>query len=260
MMTLNEFQHAFARALMAAPGAEPPMPLATLTSQPGFAVYRNTVMKSDIDALQANYPAVARITGEEWFRAAAARYVREAPPDNPALVAYGASFSAFLARFEPAREMPYLPGVARMDRMWTEAHIARDDATLQPAILASMAPATLATAVVYPHSAARWSWFNHAPVYSIWSHNRDNNHAASEPWEPEWKAEGALLTRSRSVVKWLALDAATHTFLDHCAMGGTVATGVAAVHNIAPDANLQQIMATLLGAGAFSRVSATCAR
>ena len=43
-------------------------------------------MKGCIDALQANYPAVTRLVGEEWFRAAAAVYVRQAPPTNPMLL------------------------------------------------------------------------------------------------------------------------------------------------------------------------------
>ncbi|MEW6690119.1 MAG: DNA-binding domain-containing protein, partial [Pseudomonadota bacterium] len=86
-MRLAAFQDAFAAALAA---DEPRSALPQLGAQPGFAVYRNTVMKGCIDALQANYPAVERLVGEEWFRAAAAVYARAEPPAHASLLDYGA--------------------------------------------------------------------------------------------------------------------------------------------------------------------------
>jgi Putative DNA-binding domain len=62
--TLADFQDDFVHALLATPDNMQPN-LSTLTRQPGFAVYRNTVMKGCIDALQANFPTVLRLVGEE---------------------------------------------------------------------------------------------------------------------------------------------------------------------------------------------------
>jgi hypothetical protein len=262
MDSLGRFQNAFAQALMAphsCNGSESGT-IGTLAAQPGFAVYRNTVMKGCIDTLQANYPAVVRLTGEEWFRAAAAIYVRETPPHDPTLLHYGASFAAFLARFEPAAELPYLPGVAQLDRLWTESHIARDEATLDAAAITTLAPEKLATAVLVPHAAARWAWFADAPIFSIWSHNRAGDVANNDSWEPEWKAEGALLTRAHDAVEWVALDAADCAFLDACATGGTLAQAANAALAAEDGADLQQLMRTLLRAGAFNRMSNTRSR
>ncbi|MEO7726906.1 MAG: DNA-binding domain-containing protein, partial [Burkholderiales bacterium] len=80
-VTLSRFQDAFEYALLA-PDAGPDVEVAALTAQPAFAVYRNTVMKGCIDALQANYPAVTRLVGDEWLRAAASVYVRQSPPTD----------------------------------------------------------------------------------------------------------------------------------------------------------------------------------
>ena len=251
MGALAAFQNTFAAALLA---PEPATVWSALARQPGFAVYRNTVMKGCIDALQANYPAVARIAGEEWFRAAAALYVRDALPSDPALVNYGASFPAFLASFEPARELPYLPGVARLDRYWTEVHIARDDVPLSPAALSNLASKQLAATVLYPHSAARWAWFDDMPIYSIWARNRADEPLADE-WTPDWHAEGALLTRTAATVQWCALDAPSHAFINTCANGATVAQAAAAALTANPATDLRQLMASLLGAGVFSRFS-----
>jgi hypothetical protein len=254
--TLARFQDAFARALLE-PGVEPAPGVAALAVQPAFAVYRNTVVKGCIDALRANYPVVARLVGEEWFRAAAAVYVREALPSDPALLNYGTSFADFLARFPPAADFPYLPGCARLDRLWTDAHISADEAALDPAALARLAPDVLAETALRPHSAARWAWFEEAPVYTIWSRNRAE-HAPDT--DIDWKPEGALLVRPRDAVGWIALDAAGCAFLDACAAGWTLAGAAQAALKAQDSANISRLLAALLGAGAIGSMSHTDVR
>lgn len=127
-MQLSTFQDGVAAALMpqgAHPADTAPW-LSALRSQPGFAVYRNTVHKACIDALQANYPTVCALVGEEWFRAAAGLFVQARPPTDGRLMAYGEGFAHFLQGFEAAAGLPYLPAVARLDRCWTESHLAAD--------------------------------------------------------------------------------------------------------------------------------------
>ena len=255
MNALASFQNRFAQALMAPHDAMAPGNIAALTAQPGFTVYRNTVMKGCIDALQANYPAVARLTGEEWFRAAAAIYVRESLPGDPTLLHYGSSFASFLTRFGPAAELPYLPGVARLDRLWTEAHIAHDEAPLDAAVIANLAAEKLTATVLHPHAAARWAWFEGAPIFSIWSRNRAGDVSENNCWEPAWKGEGALLTRAHGAVEWMESSAASCAFLDACAAGGTLAQAANAALAAKDGADLQQLMRTLLQAGAFTRMS-----
>jgi hypothetical protein len=257
---LTRFQDGFAQALIApepaaAPGLTPE--IAALARQPGFAVYRNTVVKGCIDALQANYPSVARLVGEEWFRAAAAIFARERLPAHASLLYYGEGFAEFLASFEPAAELPYLSGVARLDRFWTESHTAPDESALAPAALAGLAPEALATAVLQPHAAARWTWFAGQPVYSIWQRNRE---VSDEEREIEWHGEGALLARPRSVVQWARLDAAGCAFLDACAAGQPLADAADAALDRQEDADLAQLMKTLLEVGAFGRLSAGAGR
>jgi hypothetical protein len=144
-------------------------------------------MKGCIDALQANYPAVTRLVGEDWFRAAAAAYASTNPPRTPMLVEYGASFPDFLTSFAPAAELPYLPAVARLDRFWTECHVAPDE---PPPV--------------------RWAWFE-LPAYSIWSRTRAGD---TDLGDIEWRAEGALLTRPNDVVQWISLQRDEYSLLE----------------------------------------------
>ncbi|MGH6624656.1 MAG: HvfC/BufC family peptide modification chaperone, partial [Burkholderiaceae bacterium] len=166
-MPLRAFQDAFAYALMANDAASPVHGgLSELVEQPAFAVYRNTVLKGCIDALQANYPSVERLVGEEWFRAAAAVYARHSPPTTPVLLDYGDGFADFLHDFPPAQEFPYLPGVAQLDRAWTEAHVAADREPVAPTAIAALTTEQLGTARLRPHPAARWLHFNDMPIFS----------------------------------------------------------------------------------------------
>ncbi len=250
-------------------GADAAALVAGLAAQPGFAVYRNTVLKGAIDAIEANYPAVARLVGGEWMRAAAAVFVRAEPPVEPSLLRYGAGFPDWLSTFPPAADLPWLADVARLDRAWTEAHVAADEPPVEAAAVAALAPDELARAVLRPHASARWHVAADAPIHTLWQRNRRS--AAELPDEAvgadlDWRAEGALLTRPRDVVESIPLDAAGASFLDACAAGGTLADAAAAALAVGIGGNggsageraggvdLAQLMAALLAAGAFGEL------
>ncbi len=249
---LAQFQDAFAAALLATDAIAANPAVAALVSQPGFMVYRNTVMKGCIDALQANYPAVTRLVGEEWLRAAAAVFVRAHPPTQAALVHYGAGFADFLAGFEPAADMDWLPGVARLDRSWTEAHVARDAAPLDPARIAALPPEALAGLHLQPHPAARWAWFGEAPIYTLWQRNRSEDADNADSGDIPWQGAGALITRPQAVVQWTALDEAGCAFMATCAAGLSLAEAAGAALAVRPNADLAALMSQLLQAGAFA--------
>jgi hypothetical protein len=242
---LAGFQSAFAAALFTP--ADWQGPLAALTAQPAFAVYRNTVMKACVDALEANFPSVARLVGSDWFRAAAALYVAAQPPDDARMLQYGGSFADFLQTFEPARELPYLPDVARLDRCWTESHAAADAST-DAAFIGTLSPEALAATRLAPHPAARWNWFASQPIFSIWSRNRDESPDASEI---AWEGEGALLTRPRGAVIWRQASASDCAFLDACQGGALLPDAAAAALKAQPDVDLAGLLAGLLRAGAL---------
>ncbi len=249
---LAQFHDAFARALLAPEPAAVGDPMIDgLVEQPGFAVYRNTVLKGCIDALQANYPAVARLVGDEWFRATAAVFVRDSLPAHPTLLDYGAGFVDFLASFAPAAELSYLADVARLDRSWSEAHVAADANVLDPAAVAALGPDEMTRARLRPHPAARWFVSERTPVYSIWSRNRAG---AAEIGELEWHGEGALLTRPHGEVLHGPLDRAGIAFLDACLRGDSIVDAVLAALDVDQRADLSTLTRQLLQAGAFTRL------
>ena len=240
---LARFQLNFAQALFDSDSA------LALAAQPAFAVYRNTVMSGCVDALEANFPSVARLVGADWFRAAAAAYVRVQAPRDGRMLIYGEGFADFLAGFEPARDLPYLADVARLDRFWIEAHAAADADAVDSAWLACLPAEALGALRLAPHPAARWRWFADAPIYSIWQRNR----VADGPVdEIVWHGEGALLMRSVDAVGWQRLSRSGGAFLDACAQGRRLGEAAAAALDVQPDTDIADLLSRLLRAGALS--------
>lgn len=250
-MRLSTFQDGLSTALLPPTTShlEQAAPwLAALQAQPGFAVYRNTVRKACIDALQANYPTVCALVGEPWFRAAADRFVRDLPPHDGRLMAYGEGFAAFLHRFGPAAGLPYLPGVARLDRCWTESHLATDAPVPDAGWLARQAPEDLAGLCLAPHPAARWAWSEEHPASTLWQRQREG---APMDADLAWQGDGALLTRPEGAVQWMPLPRAGMAFMDACAAAQPLALAAASALQTDPGADLSALMAQLLQAGAL---------
>ncbi|MEZ5661123.1 MAG: DNA-binding domain-containing protein [Burkholderiaceae bacterium] len=99
-------------------------------------VYRNNVISSLIDALADTYPMVQQLVGEEFFRAMASVFIRQHPPRTRILAHYGDEFAAFVGGFEPARAVPYLSDMARLEFARLQASHAADAPPIADAALA----------------------------------------------------------------------------------------------------------------------------
>lgn len=253
--SLGQFQTAFAQALFSPLTPADPR-IRALTAQPAFAVYRNTVMKACVDALEANFPVVARLVGSDWFRAAAALYVAHDAPIDARLLHYGCGFADFLRNFEPAAALTYLPGAAQLDTFWRESHAAQDAPCADAAWVASQAPEYLARLVLKPHPAARWAWFDDQPIYSIWHSNRQQTQQPDVPWQ----GEGALLTRPDDRVNWQGIPQAGCVLLNACADGVPIAQASEQALHADPNVDMANLFALLLRAGAFSGPTASTRR
>lgn len=248
--SLKQFQDDFISALYDGDNVSPQFQ--AISAQPGFAVYRNTVIKGCIDTLAANFPTVQQLVGAPWFRSAALVYARATPPAKASLIEYGDDFPAFLAQFLPAAELPYLAGVAQLDRCWIAAHTAADDTCLDPAALHALAPQALAQTVLQPRASTHWQWFAEDPIYTIWSVNRAQQEM---PGQLNWVGEGALLTRRDDAVSWQLLDYPACVLLDACAAGLALEVAASRAAEAAPEHDIARTLASLLAAGAFAATS-----
>ena len=65
-----------------------------------FAVYRNNVVTSLVDALADGFPVVRQLVGDEFFTAMARVHVARHPPRSAVLSDWGDAFAAFIDDFE----------------------------------------------------------------------------------------------------------------------------------------------------------------
>ena len=125
---LHELQAKFAASLLDSQIRIPDAVVSHTSTVPvrRFNVYRNNVASSLIDVLQAYFPVVTRLVGEEFFRAMARVFIVQQPPRSPILSRYGGGFADFIADFEPTADVPYLADVARLEWLVLRAYHAVD--------------------------------------------------------------------------------------------------------------------------------------
>jgi hypothetical protein len=247
------FAAAFAPALLDPAQAAPAIVTGPRGKKAGkrYAVYRNNVTVSLIEALAAIYPAVQRITGPDFFRAMARFHVRGTPPNSPLLFDYGRDFPDFIAGYEYAQAMPWLADVARIERAWLDAYHARDAAPLSSARLSAIAPERLADMVFIPHPAMRILRSAYSAV-TIFAANRDSAPTvridASRP-------EDALITRPEFDVTVRRLPPGGAIFATRLAAGEPLGEAANAALIAQADFDLAANIAGLIEAGAFTSLA-----
>jgi hypothetical protein len=243
----HRYYDAFVQALFEGQSDHPTV--SALLAQPAFTVYRNTVFKGCVDALLANYPAVHRLVGSAWMESAALAFAQQHLPREASLIAYGEGFAGFLGTLEAAAELPYLPGVAALDRCWTESHLAADDPLLDVSALhAALAAGQDVTLV--PHAASRWHHDPLHPVYTIWNANRRDDGPCE--LDPDWQGEGGLLTRPQGDVQWQSLGLGGVRFLEACRDGCGIASAAEQALAHEPGLDIAQLLGQLVLAGTFT--------
>lgn len=213
-------------------------------------VYRNSVVKARLDALEALYPSVVRLVGRDWFRAAGAEFTAAAPPLNPVLDNFAEGFPDWLAVFPPARDLPYLAPFARIDRAWMRAHTAADAPVLSSGMVAAMPPARLFSSTVRLHPSTALFWFDWS-VPSIWLANQPD----AEPDSPmvwQERPEGLLIVRSGQGVVRRRLARSEWAFLAACRDGHDLGRAARDAFAADPAVNLSNLFAGLLSTSAFS--------
>lgn len=248
-------QRRFATALLDPDAPCPDGLIAWNHSDPArrFAVYRNNVIVSLIDALADAFPVVQQLVGEEFFRAMAGVFVRQAPPQSARLVEYGDGLPAFIAQFEPASTVPYLADVARLERLRVRAFHAADADPLTPKQIAQALadPERLPMLQVTCHPSLGVLSSRYA-IVALWAaHQGLGDLASVNPALPEI----ALVIRVGLAVQVIALppggDVLIAGFIAGLPLGEAAGLAIAA-H---PDFDLAAHLALLLRCGALSSFS-----
>lgn len=241
-------QRDFARALLA-PGAGAPGGLSTWNgSDPAqrFAVYRNNVVVSLIEALAAAYPVVRQLVGEVFFREMARTYVGLHPPRSRIMLGYGERFPEFIETFAPAAVLPYLPDVARLEGARRRAYHAADDVALEPTAYAALDPEALGGMIVMLHPSVTILRSPFA-IVSLWAAHQGL--LAIESVDPD-QSEDVLVVRPALDVEVVPLPPGVAGFLESLAGGATVMDALAHALDEMPAFDITDALATLMSSRA----------
>jgi hypothetical protein len=214
-----------------------------------FAVYRNNVTVSLMDALEAGFPVVAKLIGAENFRNIAREYLRAEPPSSPVMMLYGAGFPAFLAGFAPLAKYGYLPDVARLEYALRESYHAADATPIAPDALAQIAPAALADMRFTLAPALRVlvsSW----PIHALWLYNT----TAGAP-KPQAVAQSVLITRAEFDPVPQLLPPGADSFIRALSTGKTLGTAAQHASEAAPAFELSTALGLLLSTQSIVKIS-----
>ena len=215
-----------------------------------FAVYRNNVNVSLVKALGDIFPTVQRLVGEEFFRAMALIFIRRHPPTSPLLFTYGAGFADFLEGFPPVAKLPYLPDVARLERLWLDSWHSADAPVLEGQALAAIAPEDLPAIRFVPHPATRLIRSDHAVVSII---ARDRSRESLSGLDPS-RPESGLITRPRYDVELRHLPPGGHAFLSALIADATLGEAAGAAMEADATAELPGLIGFTLASGAFAAI------
>jgi hypothetical protein len=243
----TSFETSFATALL---DPERPIPrglIAPEAAMPArrFAVHRNNMVAGLVQVLKARFPVVEKLVGEEFFAATARVFVADQPPHTPLLAVYGDNFAAFLAEFEPARELAYLADVARLEAARTRAYHAADAVPLDASAFAALDADSIGAIRIDLHLSAEVVCSPH-PIITIWAMNSGERKLA--PIE-NWRGEDALVIRPHLDVEIRALPPGGAAFLRALAEGQPLGKAAEAAVAACPAFDLTANLAGLIGWG-----------
>jgi hypothetical protein len=248
-------QSDIARALLDPEQAVPEALTARTARHPEkrFAVYRNNVVVSLVNALRTKFPATERIVGDEFFAAMARIFVAAHPPRSKILHTYGDDFGDFIAAFQPAAELPYLADIARLEAARTRAYHAADASALGADDFAGIDPQRVGALRLTLHPSLQIVRSRH-PVVTIWSMNIGE--ADPAPVDADLP-EDALILRPALDVTLRRLPPGGAAFLYALARGAILAeaANVALASDVRFD--LAANLAGLIGAGGIRIVTLT---
>ena len=247
-------QAAFAAALLDPNRPCPPGLRAWNGSDPTarLAVYRNNVVGSLIDALADTFPVTQELLGEAFFRAMAGVFARQAPPGSHILAHYGEGFAEFIEGFEPARSVPYLADMARLELAYVRAYHAADAEPVasEGVGLALASGERIGELLLACHPSVTVLSSAYA-IVSLWAaHQGEGDLGAVDPDH----GEAALVLRQNLDVLVLRLPPGAAEFLAAIQHGECLGDAAAAAMNTASAFDLSASLTLLMSHGALTSI------
>ena len=250
-LALRDLQAAFAAHIVGADRADLVAAVAgdTIPAAARLGVYRHHVFESLASALGATFRTVQALVGPDFFRSLARAFVGQAWPAQPVLTEYGAGFPAFIAGYEPARDLPYLSDVAQLDWLLNLAFHAPADRSLDAADLAAI-PAERLPSMSISLASGTVLVRSPYPLDRIWAASQPD--AASETVDLNSGGANLLVLRRAEDAAFVSLSAGEAAFVAALAGGRSLEEASGAAFQAAAAFDLSTSFARLLALKVFA--------
>lgn len=212
-----------------------------------FHIHENNTRILLTESLAATFPVVRKLVGEAFFDALAHAFIKGNLPVSGTLIDYGAAFPGFLADFPPARSLPYLSDVARLEWAWHECLNAADVVAISAGDLAAIDQAALINLRFRVNPGLRLISSPY-PVDAIW---RANMAEATETVDLDAGPARLMLIRHEFQVRMQSLSLGAAQFVATLGEGATLAQAAETAFASQEDFDLQLTFADLMMCGAL---------
>jgi hypothetical protein len=248
MLMLRDLQRAFVRGALsdAAPSSICAEIIgAGIAPERRLAIYRNNAVEGFLKTLQATFPTIVRLSGEDWFRQIGRQYMRRYPSRSGNIHYVGEHFATFLEAELEGSSYEYFADVARFEWAYQEVLVAADHPTFDLNALAVVPPEDYGALRFRTHPAMRLV-HSRFPVLAIWRANQPDA-AADERIALDQGSSSVLLIRRADHVELRELPPAESALLAALVRGESLERAAECAleidRGVALDATLGRIVA-----------------
>ncbi|OIQ98137.1 hypothetical protein GALL_199010 [mine drainage metagenome] len=213
-------------------------------------IYRNNYRGNLHDALAGAYPVVRQLVGDDFFRFMSRKFIGQYPSRSANLHHYGAELADFVATFEPAKELAYLPDMAALEWACHQAYFAEDGEVLDLNELAQVPPETYSDLVLLMHPSCHLLHSGY-PIAAIW---HAHQLGASNDFNVDLNSGScnALVSRDHDMVTVTELTEVNAVWLQRIQTGAALGEATEETMERYPDFNLLPVLQTLVAQNIFA--------
>jgi hypothetical protein len=252
MLMLHDLQRAFVQGALS--NAAPKLICSQIVGdgiapERRLAIYRNNAVEGFLNTLQATFPTIVRLAGEDWFRQVGRQYMRSHPSRCGNIHYIGEHFAAFLDAQLVGSSYEYFADVARLEWAYQEVLVAADHPAFELSALALVSPADYGALTFSAHPAMRLVQSSF-PVLAIWKSNQLDA-SADERVALDQGPSNVLIIRRDDHVELRELPAAEFALLAALTRGESLERAAERAFEIDPGVALDAALRRVVSSGAL---------
>ncbi len=224
--SLRDLQEAFLKDCIPTPYSFTPenaiyLNSSSISTSGLMGIYHHSGLGNIEHVMALTYPVILSLVGEQFFHFCVTYFAQTHRPPTPDIDVYGEEFADFLSQFEPAKTLPYLPDIARLEWLYQQAALAPRAQVIDGDALSTVPQEHYFNLYLHLPPSAHFFASKH-PVDKIWQWNQDDNTDLTPLNLAEEEGGHFLIHRPYSQVSIIRILSEESAFLQALAQGGNL--------------------------------------